>query len=64
MYEIKEKKVNKMGYVTAKIPETLASDIDNIVNKKILGYRSRGEFIMDAIREKLLKIKENGGEEQ
>jgi metal-responsive CopG/Arc/MetJ family transcriptional regulator len=44
-------------YVNVKIPEELAKEIDNIVEKELLGYRSRAEFIMEAIREKLSSVK-------
>ncbi len=44
-------------YVNIKVPEALAKDIDKLVQKKTLGYRSRAEFVIEAIREKLASIK-------
>jgi hypothetical protein len=44
-------------YVNVKIPVELANEVDKIVEKKILGYRSRGEFVAESVREKLIQIK-------
>jgi len=44
-------------YVNVKVPEELAEEIDSVVEKRVLGYRSRSEFIMEAIREKLSAVK-------
>jgi metal-responsive CopG/Arc/MetJ family transcriptional regulator len=44
-------------YVNVKVPEQLAKEIDKLVEKKLLGYRSRAEFITEAIREKLAAVK-------
>jgi len=48
----RQKRGMKMGYVTLKIPEELIKAIDEIVIGKY-GYRSRAEFVKEAIRDKL-----------
>ena len=44
-------------YVNVKIPVELAGEVDKILERKLLGYRSRAEFVAEAIREKLFQIK-------
>ena len=44
-------------YVNVKIPIELADEIDKILEKKLLGYRSRAEFVAEAVRDKLLRVK-------
>ena len=44
-------------YVNVKIPVELADEVDKIINKKLLGYRSRAEFVAEAVRDKLLRVK-------
>jgi metal-responsive CopG/Arc/MetJ family transcriptional regulator len=44
-------------YVNVKIPIELADEVDKVVEKKILGYRSRAEFVADAVRDKLIQVK-------
>jgi metal-responsive CopG/Arc/MetJ family transcriptional regulator len=44
-------------YVNVKIPIELADEVDKIVDKKLLGYRSRAEFVAEAIRDKLIQVK-------
>jgi metal-responsive CopG/Arc/MetJ family transcriptional regulator len=44
-------------YVNVKIPIELADEIDKILEKKLLGYRSRAEFVVEAIRDKLIQVK-------
>ena len=55
----KEEELLPKRYVNVKVPEELAKEIDELVKRGILGYRSRGEFIAEAIRERLLKVKTN-----
>ena len=43
--------------MNVKVPEQLSKEIDRLVEKKLLGYRSRAEFIAEAIREKLAAVK-------
>jgi len=44
-------------YVNIKLPEELAREVDELVKDRTLGYRSRGEFVTEATRLHLLKIK-------
>ena len=47
---------SKMSYVNAKIPKDLAKRIDSFVREGGMGYRNRGEFIVEAVREKIREI--------
>lgn len=40
-------------YVGVRLPKELIAEIDRLVNRKALGFRSRAEFIADAIRRRL-----------
>lgn len=42
-------------YTNVAIPEDLAKEIDKFIKKNKLGFRSRAEFTMEAIRNKLKK---------
>jgi len=44
-------------YVNVKIPIELSDEIDKILEKKLLGYRSRAEFVVEAVRDKLMQVK-------
>jgi metal-responsive CopG/Arc/MetJ family transcriptional regulator len=44
-------------YVNVKIPVELADEVDKVVEQKILGYRSRAEFVAEAVRNKLIQVK-------
>ena len=44
-------------YVNIKLPVELGDEVDKILEKKILGYRSRAEFVAEAVRDKLLQVK-------
>ncbi len=44
-------------YVNVKLPVELADEVDKVLEKKILGYRSRAEFVAEAVREKLIQVK-------
>jgi len=35
----------------------IAVEVEEVLEKKILGYRSRAEFVPDAVRDKLLQVK-------
>ena len=37
-------------YVTVRIPRSLAREIDEIVESDTLGYKSRAEFVKEAVR--------------
>lgn len=43
----------KKGYAGISVPEELLVDVDRIVNAGLLGYRSRSEFVIAAVREKI-----------
>ena len=44
-------------YVNVKLPVELGDEVDEVVEKKVLGYRSRAEFVAEAVRDKLIQIK-------
>ncbi len=44
-------------YVNVKLPVELGDEVDKVVEKKILGYRPRAEFIAEAVRDKLIQVK-------
>jgi metal-responsive CopG/Arc/MetJ family transcriptional regulator len=41
----------------AKLPIELGDEVEKILEKKFLGYRSRAEFVAEAVRDKLLQVK-------
>jgi hypothetical protein len=41
-------------YVNVKLPVELG---DEVVEKKLLGYRSRAEFVAETVRDKLIQVK-------
>ncbi len=43
-------------YVGVRLPKELIAEVDRLVNRKALGFRSRAEFIADAIRRRLEEI--------
>ena len=45
------------SFTTVGLPDELIKEIDEIVKEKKVGYRSRPEFIKDAIRRLLLEVK-------
>lgn len=47
-------------YRTIRIPEQLVEEIDTVIETSNLAYRTRAEFINEAIRALLLKTKELG----
>jgi len=47
-------------YKTVRLPKILTDEIDEIIAKNFQGYRSRAEFIAEAIREKLNEINKKG----
>jgi len=46
----------KDEYITIRIPRDLTQKIDKIIDAKQYGYRSRAEFVKEAIREKLFGL--------
>jgi metal-responsive CopG/Arc/MetJ family transcriptional regulator len=47
----------RKNYVNVSIPSTLVNEIDKIWKKSKKGYRSRAEFVLEAVREKMDKEK-------
>ena len=43
-------------YTTVRLPKELMEEIDNILKRGVMGYKSRAEFIKEVIREKLKTI--------
>lgn len=46
------------NYLNVRLPKQLITQVDRIVDRKALGFRSRAEFIADAIRRRLEQILE------
>lgn len=46
-----------MAYTTVKIPMDLAEQIDDLVENLKLGYRSRTDFILECVRQRLLELR-------
>ncbi len=44
-------------YTNVALPSDLIEQIDKIIKKKGLGYKSRGELVKDAVRNLLKEIK-------
>ncbi len=40
-------------YATIRLPRSLIDPVDDLVRKRLLGFRSRAEFVADAIRRRL-----------
>jgi metal-responsive CopG/Arc/MetJ family transcriptional regulator len=53
------KNANNEDYVTLKIPRALADEIDQLIESKTLGYRSRAEFVSEAIRRRMEQVQSN-----
>ena len=45
------------SYVNIKLPEELSKEIDIIIGDRVMGYRSRGEFVAEATRRLLMEVK-------
>ncbi|MEE8167888.1 MAG: ribbon-helix-helix domain-containing protein [Candidatus Hydrothermarchaeales archaeon] len=48
----------KTGYRSLRIPDDLVAKIEDVINKKKLGYSSISEFVKDAVRRRLEEIEE------
>ncbi len=46
----------KTGYRSLRIPDDLVEKIEDVINKKDLGYASISEFVKDAVRRRLEDI--------
>ena len=49
-------------YITVRLTKAVGSQIDDVLENTNLGYRSRAEFVTEAIRDKILNLKNNPGE--
>lgn len=43
----------KKGHITVKIPTELIEEIDTLIKSQRFGFRSRGEFVKEAVRKLL-----------
>ena len=50
----------KEDWQTVGLPRELLDMIDRIIDEGNLGYTSKSEFIKEAIREKIVKLREAG----
>jgi metal-responsive CopG/Arc/MetJ family transcriptional regulator len=46
------------GYLSVRVPRKLVVEVDRLVGHKVLGFRSRAEFVVDAIRRRLEGVNE------
>jgi len=46
------------NFTTIALPDELIKEVDQMVAMKKLGYRSRPEFIKEAVRRLLLEVKD------
>lgn len=44
------------SYVNVKLPEELSKEVDILIEDRTLGYRSRGEFVIEATRRLLMEV--------
>ena len=56
MYRYKTKEGKQM-YDTIKIPHGLVLEVEKAVSESKPGYRNRSEFIIEAVREKVMQVK-------
>jgi len=48
---------NSDDYTTVRLPKELMEEIDEIIRRGIRGYKSRAEFIKEAIRKRFEELK-------
>jgi len=46
------------NYLSVRLPRELMTEVDRLVDRRAFGFRSRAEFIADAIRRRLEQIVE------
>lgn len=44
------------GWVSVQLPEELAELVDSVVKSRKYGYRSRNDFVIDAVRQQLRRL--------
>jgi metal-responsive CopG/Arc/MetJ family transcriptional regulator len=47
---------NSDNYTTVRLPKELILEIDDIIRRRVRGYKSRSEFIKEAIRRRLDEV--------
>ena len=45
-------------YLSVRVPRKLVTEVDHLVGQRVLGFRSRAEFVVDAIRRRLEGVNE------
>ena len=45
-------------YLSVRVPRKLVTEVDRLVRQRVLGFRSRAEFVVDAIRRRLEGVNE------
>ena len=45
-------------YVNIKLSGELVKEVDKLIEQRVLGYQSRGEFVAEATRAHLVKVKD------
>lgn len=46
----------KKRYTNIPLPDELAKQIENVINTSELGYKTKSEFVKEAVREKLREL--------
>ncbi len=54
-YTVRETMADE-DYLSVRLPRELMAEIDRLVGRKAFGFRSRAEFIADAVRRRLEEI--------
>jgi metal-responsive CopG/Arc/MetJ family transcriptional regulator len=47
---------NADNYSTVRLPKELMQEIDDLIKRRVRGYKSRSEFIKEAIRRRLEEV--------
>lgn len=48
--------IMRKRYVNIPLPEELAKEIEKIINKGRLGYKTKSEFVKEAVRGSLIRL--------
>ena len=51
-------------YTNIPLPDELAKQIDSVINTADLGYKTKSEFVKEAVRERLIELGEFKGFEK
>ena len=57
----KMKKNKQQEYINIPLPDELAKQIENVINTAELGYKTKSEFVKEAVRERLIELGEFKG---